>query len=59
MNDRDPDQGVKRAVSVVVLIATALAALLAAVMNDLMVFVLSCLAGFMLLLPRMVAGRTR
>jgi hypothetical protein len=56
---QDPEQGAKRAVSIALLATTALAALLAASLNNLLVFVLSSLAGYMLLLPSLRARRTR
>ena len=55
---QDPEQGTKRAVSIALLAVTVLAVPLAAVMNDVMVFVLSGVAAYMLLLPSLKARRT-
>lgn len=49
----------KRAVSLVMLAATISAAALAAMMNNVMVFVLSCISGYMLMLPSMMARKVR
>jgi hypothetical protein len=59
VQDEDAEQWMKRAVSLALLAATVLSAALAAVMNNVMVFVLSCLSGYMLMLPSMMARKVR
>ncbi|MDW5564322.1 MAG: ATP-binding protein [Methanomassiliicoccus sp.] len=59
MQGQDPELGTKRAVSMVLLAASAVAAVIAAMMNNLIVFVLSCLSGYLLMLPSMISRRVR